>query len=119
MSDVIVTPETTKKASKPKVKSTKPRNKTTDLSDIQSFLSQLETEFKPSLHVNTVNGTSFLNCVLTVDFGQPLNPPKLSEEDEEKLKEKMRAATKLVLNRDVGIRVLNDPYYGIWWTSVA
>ncbi len=117
MSDVIVTPEKKAKAVKPK--STKPRKKTDDLSDIRGFLAQLETEFKPSLHVNTVNGTSFLNCVLTVDFGQPLNPPKLSEEEEEKLKEKMKVATKLVLNRDVGIRVLNDPYYGIWWTSVA
>jgi hypothetical protein len=100
--------------------STKPKGKRDrkgpDLSDLTSFLSSVETEHKPTLHVN---GATHLNCVLAVDFGQPLTPPKLSDDEAEKLKEKMRVATKTIINRDVGIRVLNDPSAGVWWTSLA
>ena len=91
--------------------------KEVDLSDLQNFLSQIKTELKPSLHVN---GSSYLNCVLTVDFGQPLNPPNISSEEEDKLKEKMRASTKLIVNRpDASIRISNDPLANMYWSTVA
>ena len=93
------------------VKSKRKNGKT----ELLEFLQTLETPLKPKLHIN---GSEFYGCILTVDFGQPLEPPVLSQQEEEKLKDIMRSTARWVIGKDFNIRISHDPEGGVWWASL-
>ena len=94
----------------------KRRKPVENFADFRAWLTTLDM-INPALHVN---GTAHPFAALTVDFGTPLVEQKLSAEQSGELVTRMRAATRtLYQDKELGVRVQNDPANGIWWTSIG
>lgn len=95
---------------------TKKRTKKSEFDDFRVWLSRLGLT-NPHLHIN---GISHPSAIMTVDFGTPLTEEKLEPEQSAELVLRMRNATRALLqDKDLVIRVQNDPLNGIWWASVG
>jgi hypothetical protein len=109
------------------------RARGSQLAELQRWLAGLGMAAVPSVHVN---GPAHGQAVLVVDFGVPLNQPKLTQDQAGELAERMREATVQVLSRggfslrkrdgeaagqsaSAGIRVSSDHHNGIWWAALA
>jgi hypothetical protein len=64
-----------------------------------------------------VNGAAHPTAIVTIDFGVPLNPVRLSQEEEGVLADHLRAATLAVLDREQRIGFYRDTTNGIWWST--
>lgn len=108
------------KVRKPSVKrrvSTKSTKSTVDTVSFNEFIARLEIDPIPTLHIN---GAAYPNCVLTLDFGQPLvRVEKLTTEQSGELVNRIRQLTKDVMGREVSVRVSNDGQTGIYWTTIS
>lgn len=94
----------------------KKRTKKPEFDDFRLWLTNIGMQ-NPVLHVN---GIAHGTAVLTVDFGTPLVEQKLDSDQNAELVNRMRMATKsLYHDKDVNVRVQNDTFYGVWWTSVG
>lgn len=89
--------------------------RTADVSSLKEWLASLDLPVKPAIHIN---GHAFTSAVLTVDFGSPLKPVKLSFEQNQELMERMRKLTRDVLGREGNVRISHDAPNGIYWASV-
>jgi hypothetical protein len=99
---------------KPEVK--KPKIIRSEVEDFKMWLSTLEVGVTPSVHIN---GSEYDTCVMTVDFGVPLEPVPLTPEQSSELVTRLRNATKFIMNNDVKVGVMNDASNGIWWTTAT
>ena len=99
---------------KPEVK--KLKNGLSEVEDFKAWLATLEIGVIPSVHVN---GSSYESCIMTVDFGVPLEPILLSPEQSSELVTRLRNVTKFVMEKDVKVSVMNDVNNGIWWCCVT
>ncbi len=113
VSSSVISDDKTKKAARYPGKK---RANAPDLTELKTFLETIEATVPPSIHIN---GTNYPNCVLAVDFGQPLKPTKLSNEQQGELGAHLKRATKIVMNKEVNVRVSSDPQTGIWWTTAS
>ena len=94
----------------------KKRVKRPNFDEFQTWLSSLGL-INPKLHVN---GPAHTAEVVTVDFGTPLVEQKLEAEQSADLVARLRNATRTLFpDKDVNIRVQNDPANGIWWSSIG
>jgi len=111
----IKTPVAAEKTEKKK-RLSKPKP-TNALVDLKTWLQTLNPAIKPTTHVN---GKDFPACILTVDFGTPLEPFELTPDQATELPKKMRAAVREIYSKDVPdseVRIWNDTN-GIWWSGV-
>jgi len=94
----------------------KKRIKRPNFDELQTWLSSLGL-INPTLHVN---GPHHSGAVLAVDFGTPLIEQRLESEQSADLVTRLRAATRTLFpDKDLNIRIQNDPANGIWWSSVG
>jgi hypothetical protein len=88
------------------------------LDDLQAWLQTLHPAIKPSVHVN---GKDYPACVLTVDFGTPLEPFELNSDQATELPKKIRAAVReIFVHKDIPdneVRIWNDAN-GVWWSGI-
>lgn len=106
---------------KSNTKFTKSRQRRIRLSEIDEFrvwLEGLGFQSAPKVHVN---GTGYTTAVVVVDFGTPLvEATKLTPEQSAELIGYIRSNTKaLFRDREVVVRVQNDPNTGVWWSNVT
>lgn len=104
------TVEKTKKVSAKKVRKTA-------IEDLKSWLLSLDEHIKPTLHIN---GPEFPNCIITVDFGEPLTPWEFNNDQTSELTKKMKNASREIMKMpaDGNVKFWVDAVYGIFWTSV-
>ena len=87
-----------------------------DVAEFKTWIDTLDTG-APIVHVN---GQHFMNCVLTVDFGQPLiRTNKLTSEQSSEFVTRLRKLTRDVMGREVNVRVSKDEETGVWWTTAS
>ena len=103
------------KDKKPRLHQKKQSQSVNDLTEFTTWLSSLESGVTPTVHVN---GPIYTSCVLTVDFGTPLDGIKITTEQSNEMANRLRNVTKAILNRDVKVSIMNDPANGIWWTCL-
>lgn len=104
---------TTKIARKTKNTDTTP-TELSAVTELRTWLHALDLPFKPGLHIN---GLPWSEAMLAVDFGQPIEPIRISTEEKEELIGKMRSATCALLGRQTVVDVQNDRN-GIYWTAI-
>jgi hypothetical protein len=88
------------------------------LDDLKTWLLTLHPAIKPTTHVN---GKDYPACIISVDFGTPLEPFELTPEQATELPKKLKAATKQIYQKDItenDVRIWNDSLNGVWWTGV-
>ncbi len=102
---------------------TAPKRGGPDLTEFRLWLETVDEVIKPAIHIN---GQHYTNCVMTVDFGQPLRPVKLNNEQTTELVTRMRAITSEIVgitkdsgNKEKAIRISSDSQTGVWWSSVG
>jgi hypothetical protein len=83
--------------------------------NLRAWLQTLDLPFKPGLHIN---GLPFTSALVAVDFGQPLEPIRITPEQKLELLERIRKLTCIVLDRETYVNVENDNN-GIYWSSVG
>ncbi len=91
------------------------RRPTVDLGDFRNWLGSLDLTVQPTVHVN---GYHFPQAVVTVDFGQPTKPVKLTSMQTEELIGRIRRITQEIVNRDANVRVSYDHAHGVYWASI-
>lgn len=101
-----------------KVKNVRPQRgkRQFDPSELRGFLDTLTVGVTPSIHVN---GISHPTAVVTVDFGAPLQPVRLTQEQVQELMARMRKATKDLFGSEINVRVSSDHHNGVFWSSVS
>jgi hypothetical protein len=93
------------------------RRPVADTAAMREYLDSLDLSVVPTIHIN---GHAFANALVTVDFGQPLKPAKLSQEQGAVFSDLLRKLARDVLNREgANIRVSYDSYNGVYWASIA
>lgn len=96
------------------------RQKVKETAAMDVFLGYLKDlnpgEPTASIHVNGHQFTT--TSIITVDFGQPLKPVRLTSDQQHLVGEHLRAATKELLGREVQVRVHSDPSHGVMWSSL-
>lgn len=104
------------KTDKPERRTRAPTTKNVnEVVEFRKWLAALDLGIIPTVHVN---GAPFTNCILAVDFGNPLKGIKFTPEQSVELVTRIRGATKSILDRDIKISVMSDHANGVWWTSV-
>lgn len=90
--------------------------KAVDAEPLRKWLATLNVNVKPTVHVN---GPSQEAAILTVDFGAPISPVRLSGEQSLELTSQMKKLAAEFYSGDVNIRVSNDSQHGIYWASLG
>lgn len=68
----------------------------------------------PKLHVN---GPSFSTAVVSVDFGSPLEPVRLSQDVSSEMHSRLRELTTDLTGRR-SVRIQFDHLNGVYWASI-
>lgn len=115
MSDTVVAEARRPRARKDGRKVTRRVVDTTALAD---YLAGLDLGVTPTIHVN---GHAFQMALVTVDFGQPLKPIKLSAEQHSEFTDRLRKLGRDILNRgeNANIRVSHDLTGGLVYFASA
>lgn len=88
-----------------------------DLAEFNTFLSTIECEVKPTIHVN---GSAHSSAIVTVDFGSPIEQFRLTSDDNADVTERLRHLARTIVARDtVNIRISYDAPNGIFWASIV
>jgi hypothetical protein len=66
-----------------------------------------------------VNGTNHPTAVITVDFGSPVVPVRLSDDQRDNIAYWIKDLTMALYTTPVNVRVTHDPQNGILYTSVT
>ena len=85
-----------------------------DQAEFRTWLATLGLEISPALHING----KYFDTVLTVDFGQPLKPVRLTDDQTSELVTRVRKLTRSIVGREINVRVSNDSATGVWWASI-
>lgn len=93
-----------------------PRRKAVNSTEMVEFLGGLNLAVKPSLHIN---GSSYHQAVVTVDFGEPLDPVRLTNDQMHDLVSNMRSLTRDVIGRDASVNINTDNSRGVYWASIV
>ncbi len=109
-------PKTAQKARKPRPEVRVGRGKRFDATELQAYLDTLSVGVVPSIHFN---GTIHPTAIIAVDFGAPISPVRLSQDQVQELMTKMRKVTRDLYSNEVNIRVSSDHQNGIFWASIA
>jgi hypothetical protein len=80
----------------------------------ETFLSNLDIPVKARLHVN---GASYHTALVTVDFGEPLEPFRLTQDQTYELHSGLRALARDILGRDAPININTDNSRGVVWAN--
>lgn len=88
---------------------------TSEVDGLKSWCETLNVGVVPSIHVN---GYGYSFALLTVDFGQPLEPVRLNAEQTNELQDRMRGVARAIVNRDSNFRVNFDNERGVYWVSM-
>lgn len=91
------------------------RRESMSIMEFRDWLIGLDDEFPPTLHVN---GKNHPQSVVTVDFGQPPRPPKITPEQSQELVNRMRRLTNEIMGREMNVRVSFDHQNGIYWAGI-
>lgn len=95
---------------------TRKGNRKVNLSAFQDWLAGLDLGYNPTIHIN---GPQYPQAVLVVDFGQPLQPVKLTNEQTHELLDHMRTAAGEVVGKEpAAIHVNYDQSNGVYWAYV-
>lgn len=87
-----------------------------DIAPVAEYLASLDLGVTPTIHVN---GHSFQMALVTVDFGQPLKPIKLSAEQNQEFTDRLRKLARDIIGRDA-VRVSHDLTGGlVYYASAA
>lgn len=105
-----------RRSSKEHTRPQKPSRRGINTTEIIDFLSTIDTHVTPTLHVN---GPHHPTAVMSVDFGAPLQPVRLTSEVVQELQTLMRGLTRELYAGDVNVRFSADNSNGVFWTSVA
>ena len=90
---------------------------TGDLVEFKTFLSTIDCEVNPTVHVN---GSAYSSAIVTVDFGSPVNQFRLTSDDNAEVTERLRYLARVVVGREAAsIRISNDGPNGIFWASLV
>lgn len=93
------------------------RRPSADIAPLREYLDTLELSVTPDIHIN---GHAYASALVTVDFGQPLKPAKLTQDQGAVFSDLLRKLAREVLNREgANIRVSYDSYNGVYWASIA
>src|SRR2546430_884993 len=87
-----------------------------DTSYLAADLDSMELGGKPTIHVN---GHNYSMALVTVDFGSPLKPTKMNQDQNQEFSDRLRKLAREVLGREVNIRISHDGPNGIYVASVA
>lgn len=101
---------------KPRSETAKRGRGSLDLTPMKAFLASLDVGVTPTLHVN---GHSYSTAIVTVDFGSPLTPIKLTQEQTQDLTDRLRRLARDIIGRDANVRVSHDSSNGIFWAGTA
>lgn len=96
----------------------KPRDKKKAINTnrLQDWLASQNFSVNPTVHVN---GHTFSTAYVTVDFGTPLSPISMTDEQTSELTERLRELAREVVGRPMNIRISHDPFNGVYWASAA
>jgi hypothetical protein len=93
------------------------RRPVADVKSLRDYLASLDLGITPTVHVN---GHAFSSALVTVDFGQPLKPAKLNQDQGAEFSDRLRKLAREIVNRDnANIRVSYDNINGVYWASIA
>lgn len=89
--------------------------RTVDTTEFRSWLDSQGFAVNPTIKVNGPNHPS---AVITVDFGSPVVPVRLSNEATENVAYWLKDLTQLFYTNPVNVRVTHDPQNGVFWATV-
>jgi hypothetical protein len=93
------------------------RRPVADVKPLREYLSSLELGVTPTIHIN---GHAFTSALVSVDFGQPLKPAKLNQDQGAVFSEMLRKLAREIVNREnANIRISYDSSNGVYWASIA
>jgi hypothetical protein len=97
-----------------KTRSKSSRRAGPDVKTFQDWLRSLDLHVNPSIHINY----GYQSAVVAVDFGSPLQPVKLSNDQTIELHSRIRKLTKEVIGKDINVRIMHDQSNGVYWSSL-
>lgn len=104
-------------ARKPTTAARPSRRPVADVKPLREYLDTLELGVNPTIHIN---GHAFASALVTVDFGQPLKPAKLNQDQGAVFSDLLRKLAREIVNREnANIRVSYDNINGVYWASIA
>lgn len=119
MSDSVAATEARRPRARKDGRSKERARRVIDTASLADYLGGLDLGVNPTIHVN---GHSFQMALVTVDFGQPLKPVKLTPEQNAEFNDRLRKLAREVLNRgeNANVRVSHDLTAGlVYYASVA
>lgn len=88
-----------------------------ELAELTTFLSTIECEVKPTVHVN---GSAYASALVSIDFGSPINQFRLTSDDNTEVTERLRRLSRAIVGRETAnIRISHDGQNGIFYASLA
>ena len=93
-----------------------PKKRIVSSADLEDFLMALDIPYRPRLHIN---GSQYHTALLSVDFGESLEPFRLSNEQMHELVSGMRSLAREVLGREGSININTDNSRGVLWASLG
>lgn len=85
--------------------------------ELETYLRSLNLAGTPAIHVN---GKEHPTAIVVVDFGQPLEAVRLTQEQGQELASKLRKFARELVNKDANVRVSSDNYAGVvYWASYS
>jgi type IV secretory pathway ATPase VirB11/archaellum biosynthesis ATPase len=88
-----------------------------EASALHQFITDLNLKAVPSIHIN---GPAFASAIVTVDFGAPLEPVKLTSDENAEISERLRELTRTVISREVPVQIETDTKNGlVYWSRLS
>ena len=116
-STVSTMPARVTSTAKPILRRTTSKKVEPDHTEFKAWLAALEGANNPTLHIN---GKAYTSCLLTVDFGTPLESYRLDNAQQSDLVNFMRQAGRAILsNENASIRCTPDNSNGVWFASLG
>jgi hypothetical protein len=87
-----------------------------EASNLHAYLRDLGLPVQPTIHIN---GPAFASAVVVVDFGQPLEPIKLTDDENAEVTEYLRQLTRTVIGKNINLPVEVDTKNGlVYWSKL-
>jgi hypothetical protein len=86
--------------------------------DTTEFRSWIDSQGFPVVPSIKVNGPNHPTAVIAVDFGSPVVPLRLSNDQVENIAYWLKDLTQLIYATQVNVRVSHDGSNGVFWASV-
>jgi hypothetical protein len=92
------------------------RKRPFDVSALQDWIDSQEFHVNANIHVN---GRSFSGAYVTVDFGSPLTPFSMNDDQNAEFSDHLRKLAREVAGKQITIRIGYDQSNGIYWASAG